>query len=69
KRIVLWAVAPDGTFTRLGQVVNTRNRNEAQIQTETQLKDFGLLVTLEDKNEVPNPSGPIFATVIMDNSK
>nr|MDQ2938151.1 hypothetical protein [Acidobacteriota bacterium] len=69
KRIVLWAVAPDGTYNRIGQVVNTRNRNEAQIQTETALKDFGLLVTLEDKDSVPNPSGPTFATVILDNRK
>jgi hypothetical protein len=68
KRIVLWAVSPEGTYTRLGQVVNTRNRNEAQIQTETALKDFGLLVTLEDKDEVPNPLGPTFATVIIDNN-
>ncbi|HYY43546.1 MAG TPA: hypothetical protein VE775_12490, partial [Pyrinomonadaceae bacterium] len=67
KRIVLWGVSPEGTYTRLGQVINTRNRNEAQIQTETALKDFGLLVTLEDKDEVPNPSGPTFATVIIDN--
>ena len=68
KRIVLWAVSPEGTYTRLGQVVNTRNRNEAQIQTETALKDFGLLVTLEDKDEVPNPSGPTFATVVINNT-
>jgi hypothetical protein len=68
KRIVLWAVSPEGNYTRLGQVINTRNRNEAQIQTETALKDFGLLVTLEDKDEVPNPSGPAFATVIIDNT-
>ncbi|MFN2491880.1 MAG: hypothetical protein ABR501_03235 [Pyrinomonadaceae bacterium] len=69
KRIVLWAVAPDGTFNRIGQIVNTRHRNEAQIQTETALKDFGLLVTLEDKDSVPNPSGPTFATVVIDNRK
>lgn len=67
KRIVLWGVAPDGTYTRLGQVVNTRNRNEAQIQTETALPDFGLLVTLEDTDSTPKPSGPVFATVIVDN--
>ena len=66
KRIVLWAVAPDGTYNRIGQVVNTRNRNEAQIQTETSLKEFGLLVTLEEKDSVPNPSGPTFATVVID---
>jgi len=69
KRIVLWAVASDGTYNRIGQIVNTRDRNEAQIQTETALKDFGLLVTLEDKDSVPNPSGPTFATVVMDNKK
>ncbi len=67
KRIVLWAVSPEGNYTRLGQVVNTRNRNEAQIQTETALKDFGLLVTLEDTDSTPKPAGPVFATVIIDN--
>ncbi|HMF55817.1 MAG TPA: hypothetical protein VK619_05625 [Pyrinomonadaceae bacterium] len=63
KRIVLWAVAPDGTFTRLGQVINTGHRNEAQIQTETALADFGLFVTLEDVNEPAQPAGVIYATI------
>ena len=66
KRIVLWAVAPDNTYTRLGQVVNTRNRNEAQIQTETSLKDFGLFVTLEDVDDAPSPHGPLGGTIVID---
>jgi hypothetical protein len=65
KRIVLWAVAPDNTYTRLGQVVNTRNRNEAQIQTETALKDFGLFVTMEDTDDVPSPHGPLGGTIVI----
>ena len=69
KRLVLWAVGPDNTYTRLGQVINTGRRNEAQIQTETALPDFGLFVTVEESNEPPHPSGPIYATVITENSR
>ena len=64
KRIIAWAVTPDGQYTKLGQVVNTRNRNEAEIKGETSLPDFGLLVTLEDKDDLVSPAGPVFATVI-----
>lgn len=64
KRLVLWAVGSDNRFSRLGQVINTGKRNEAQIQTETSLKDFGLFVTIEDANEPQQPSGPIYATII-----
>ena len=62
-RLVLWAVGPDNSFVRLGQVVNTGNRNEAQIQTETNLKDFGLLVTMENADDAPQPAGNIYATI------
>jgi hypothetical protein len=62
-RLVLWAVGPDNTYVRLGQVINTGNRNEAQIQTETNLKDFGLLVTMENADEAPRPAGQIYATI------
>jgi uncharacterized protein (DUF2147 family) len=64
KRIVVWAVAPDGKYTKLGQVINTRDRNEAEIKGETALQDFGLLVTLEDTDDIVTPAGPVFATVI-----
>lgn len=65
KRYVLWAIGPDNSYHRLGQVVNTGVRNEAQIQTETALPDFGLFLTTEDVNDPP-PTGAIVGTVIMD---
>jgi len=58
---VVWAVSPDNKYQRLGQVVNTGQRNEAQIQSETQFQDFGLFVTLE--NESSSPNGVIVGTV------
>lgn len=59
---VLWAISPDNKFVRLGQVVNTGQRNEAQIQTETALQDFGLFITLEE--EASTPTGTVIGTVI-----
>jgi len=57
KTFIVWAVGPDNTFVKLGQVVNVHGRNEAEIKSETTLKDFGLLVTMEDA-DVPSPAGP-----------
>jgi hypothetical protein len=45
---VLWAVSADNQFQRLGQVVNVRGRNEAEIKSETNFADFGLLLTTEN---------------------
>jgi hypothetical protein len=45
---VLWASSPDGHFQRLGQIVNVKGRNEAEIKSETALNDFGLFLTVED---------------------
>ena len=59
---VLWAVSPDNKFVKLGQIVNTGGRNEAEIKSETTLADFGLLVTLED--EVAMPHGQVVGTFI-----
>jgi hypothetical protein len=50
---VLWAVSPDNKYVKLGQVVNTGRRNEAEIKSETTLPDFGLLVTLQPEGETP----------------
>jgi hypothetical protein len=57
---ILWAVAPDNSFVKLGQVVNTPGRNEAEIKSEANLKDFGLLVTMEDASlkTWASPAGP-----------
>lgn len=60
----IWAVSPDNQFVKLGQVVNTPGRNEAEIKSETELKDFGLLVTMEDATAaLTNPKGPSIGIV------
>jgi len=59
---VLWAVGADNRYVKLGQIVNTGGRNEAEIKSETSLRDFGLLVTLED--EVTLPHGTVVGTFI-----
>ena len=57
---ILWAVGADGKFQKLGQVVNTAGRNEAEIKAETTFSDFGLLVTMEDATATTlvAPAGP-----------
>jgi hypothetical protein len=57
----LWAVSSDNKFVKLGQIVNAHGRNEAEIRSETALRDFGLLVTME--NEVSAPVGPAIGIV------
>ncbi len=64
KVFTVWAVSPENTFVKLGQVVNTPGRNEAEIKSEVALKDFGLLVTMEDANgTLVNPLGPSIGIV------
>jgi hypothetical protein len=60
KRFVLWAYSPDGTYTRLGQVYNYRNGNEAKINATTSLSDFGLLMTVED-SDVTVPTSTVWS--------
>ena len=45
---ILWAVSPNNQYQRLGEIVNVRGRNEAEITSETNFYDFGLLMTTED---------------------
>src|SRR5947199_1098809 len=45
---VLWAVSPDHQFQKLGQIINVKGRNEAEIASETDFADFGLLLTTEN---------------------
>jgi hypothetical protein len=61
---VLWAVSPDNKYVKLGQIVNTGGRNEAEIKSETALPDFGLLVTLEGANETAMPQGTVVGTFL-----
>jgi len=62
QKFIIWAVSPDGKYTKLGEVVNTPGRNEAEIQSETTLPDFGLLVTMESAVGAM-PVGPAVATI------
>jgi hypothetical protein len=48
KRFVLWAYAPDGQYTKLGQIVTTGRKDSGTIESNTALTDFGLLMTVED---------------------
>ena len=57
KIYTVWAVSPDNKFVRLGQILNFRGRNEAEIKSETSLADFGLLITMEDAGERTSPLG------------
>jgi hypothetical protein len=59
---VVWAVSPDNKFTKLGQVVNTKGRNEAEIKSEVALSDFGLVITMEGA-EGAIPVGPAVGTI------
>ncbi len=60
KRYVLWAVSPAKEYTKIGQVINTGKRQESEIRGETALADFGLFVTVEDK-DVLQPTSRIFS--------
>jgi hypothetical protein len=58
---ILWAVSPDNQFTQLGQIINVKGRNEAEIKSEVAYDDFGLMLTTEDlgltKGTIVRPSG------------
>lgn len=62
QKFIAWAVGPDGTYQKLGEIVNTGGRNEAEIKTETALADFGLLLTMESAVGA-SPAGPAVATI------
>jgi len=62
QKFIVWAVSPDNKFVKLGEVVNTPGRNEAEIRSETTLPDFGLVVTMESAvGEMP--VGPAIGTI------
>lgn len=62
KRFILWASSPTGEYTKLGQVINTGKRQESEIRSETALKDFGLFVTMEEK-DVTTPTSKIYSVI------
>jgi hypothetical protein len=60
KRFTLWTYSPDGQYTKLGHVINSGKRDEAEIRAETTLTDFGLFVTVED-TDVMVPTSRIYS--------
>lgn len=60
-RLVLWAVGADNKIVKIGQIVNTGQRNETEIKGETALADFGLFVTAETKEDQA-PTTPVIGT-------
>lgn len=62
-RIVVWAVGPDNSFVKIGQIINTGRRNETEVKGETALKDFGLFITAEP-SDVNAPSTTVVGTFI-----
>jgi hypothetical protein len=61
---IVWAVSPDNKFTKLGQIVNTKDRNEAEIKSEVALADFGLIITMESAVGAM-PVGPAVGTIMI----
>ncbi len=62
QKFILWAVSADNQFIKLGQIVNAKGRNEAEIKSETTLPDFGLVVTMEGADG-DLPVGPTVGTI------
>lgn len=62
QKFIAWAVASDGTFQKLGQVITTGGKNEAEIKSETSLADFGLVITMESA-DADKPVGPAVAHI------
>ena len=62
QKYIVWAVSPDNKFTKIGEIVNTGGRNEAEIRSEVTLPDFGLVVTMESAVG-DMPVGPAVGTI------
>ena len=62
QKYIVWAVSPDNQFTKLGEVVNTGGKNEAEIRSDVALPDFGLIVTMESAVGAM-PIGPAIGTI------
>jgi hypothetical protein len=60
KIFTLWASSPDGQYTKIGQVLNSGKKDEAEIKSEITLPDFGLFMTVEDA-VVTVPTSTIYA--------
>jgi len=62
QKFIVWAVSPDNQYTKIGEIINTGGRNEAEIRSEVALPDFGLIVTMESAVGAM-PVGPAVGTI------
>ena len=62
QKFIAWAVGADGTFQKLGEIVNTGGKNEAELKSETIMPDFGLVITMESAVG-DKPVGPAIAHI------
>ena len=62
QKYIAWAVGADGAFQKIGEIVNTGGKNEAEIKSETTLPDFGLVITMESAVG-DKPVGPAVAHI------
>jgi hypothetical protein len=62
QKFIVWAVSPDNQFTKIGEIINTGGRNEAELRSEVALPDFGLIVTMESAVGAM-PAGPAIGTI------
>ncbi len=64
KVYTVWAISPTNEFVKVGQILNTGGKNEAEIESQVALADFGLLVTTEDATgTILKPVGPAIGIV------
>jgi len=62
QKYIVWAVSADNQFTKLGEIVNTGGKNEAEVNSTVALPDFGLIVTMESVIGAM-PVGPAIGTI------
>jgi hypothetical protein len=62
QHFIVWAVGADGSYQKLGELMNTGGKNEAEVKSQTVLPDFGLVITQEG-SMVAKPVGPAVATI------
>jgi hypothetical protein len=62
QRYIVWAVSPNNQFAKLGEILNTGGKNEAEINSAVTYPDFGLIVTMENAVGAM-PVGPAVGTI------
>jgi hypothetical protein len=62
QKFIVWAVGADGSYEKIGEILNTGGHNEAEIKSDVAMSDFGLLITQEGTLGAM-PVGPTVGTI------